>query len=392
MRGSITPHRGQKDAWRLRVYLGKDPVTGKDRYRSSVFRGKKGDAEAALMTMVTKAQSEKQVSTSITVAALMNEWMKYLRRIGRSHTTIYGYEWRIRKHLLPAIGDISLEDLTAKHLDDLYSQLLENSAPATVRQTHAIIRKSLDQARRWGWLDRNVAELATAPKVGRSEIAVPSVGELRTLIEEAKKINPQLSSLIALAAVTGARRGELLGLRLADINLEQGYVVIRGSLSYSGREGVKYGPTKTHQTRRVALDEFGLSVVMRQIDLLREGCSKLEIEPVEDPWLFFREVDGSVPLFPDTVSSAFARLSKKLGIKGIRFHSLRHFTATQLIAAGVDIRTVSGRLGHSEPSITLRVYSHVLEENDRFASGIVGNLLAKKESNAESGNLKDLSK
>jgi integrase len=108
---------------------------------------------------------------------------------------------------------------------------------------------------------------------------------------------------------------------------------------------------------------------------LIDNCEKLELAPVENPWLFFAEVDGSKPLHPDSISTAFRRITKKLGIDGIHFHSLRHFTATQLIAAGVDIRTVSGRLGHANSAITLRVYSHVLEENDRAASDIMGRLL-----------------
>ena len=137
------------------------------------------------------------------------------------------------------------------------------------------------------------------------------------------------------------------------------------------------GPTKTKRTRKVHLDKVTKAVIQMQMQALKDACAKLEIAHVDNPWLFFGEVDGSKPMFPDSVSSAFRRVTKRLGIEDLHFHSLRHFTATQLIAAGVDIRTVSGRLGHSDASVTLRVYSHVLEGNDRAASDILGRLLSQ---------------
>lgn len=375
MRGSITPHKGQSDTWRLRVYLGRDPATGKERYRSKVVHAPRRKAEKILNQMVSAAENEAQVATVSTVERLLEQWMEHLRAIGRSQTTLYGYEWRIRKHLVPAIGQLPVGELTARHLDTLYAKLLVENAPATVRQTHAIIRKALDQAMRWGWVERNVAALATSPKVGRTEVHAPSMEELRAILEAMERSNPQFAAMIALAALTGARRGELMGLHWADLDLNEGRMSIRGSLTYTKTEGLKYGPTKTHQGRRVMLDEFGVAVAKYQCDLLRETALKVGIPLVENPWLFFGEVDGSKPLHPDSISSAFGRTTKKLGIEGIHFHSLRHFTATQLIAAGVDIRTVSGRLGHANASMTLGIYSHVLEAKDREAGEIMGRLL-----------------
>jgi integrase len=373
MRGSITPHKGQPDVWRLRVYLGTDPVTGKERYRSKVVHAPKRQAEKILNQMVQEANVAVSTTSSMTVEQLLGHLINYLRTNGRSHTTIAGYEWRIRDHLVPAIGDIPITKLTAKHLDDLYTTLLERNSPSTVRQTHAIIHRALNQAERWGWIDRNVATLATSPRVGRREVQSPSENQLRAIIDTMSKSNPQFGVAVVLAALTGARRGELLGLRWADIEHE--YISIRGSLTYTKAEGVKYGPTKTHQVRRVMLDDLGIAVIQSQKNLLVEMCTALELNPVENPWLFFGEADGSKPLHPDSISSAFRRTAIKLGIEGIHFHSLRHFTATQLIAAGVDIRTVSGRLGHANASMTLGIYSHVLEAKDREAGQIMGQLL-----------------
>ena len=123
------------------------------------------------------------------------------------------------------------------------------------------------------------------------------------------------------------------------------------------------------------LDDLGTAVIQSQKNHLVDVCAALDLTPVENPWLFCGEVDGSKALHPDNISSAFRRATKKLGIEGIHFHSLRHFTATQLIATGVDIRTVSGRLGHANASMTLGIYSHVLEAKDREAWKIMGRIV-----------------
>lgn len=162
-------------------------------------------------------------------------------------------------------------------------------------------------------------------------------------------------------------------MRWGDVDLEHSALWIRGGLVYTPETGTVLGPTKTKRIRKVPLDPVAVAVAEGQMRALIDNCGRLEIAPVENAWLFFGEVDGSKPLHPDSISSAFRRITKKLGIEGIHFHSLRHFTATS--TAGVDIRTVSGRLGHANSAIALRVYSYVLEANDRAASDIIGRLL-----------------
>lgn len=134
--------------------------------------------------------------------------------------------------------------------------------------------------------------------------------------------------------------------------------------------GVAIKDTKTHSERRVSLDPTAEALINSQMDLL---CSMTEsgFELVDDPFLFFAEPDGSTPFHPDTPSKIFRKVCDGLGFP-YHLHQLRHFTATQLIAAGVDVRTVSSRLGHSDPSVTLRVYSHVLEQKEREAAEFLG--------------------
>ncbi len=377
MRGSITSHRKQTDAWRLRVYLGKDPATGKERYRSKVFHGGKKDADDLLNEMISEVKTKENLSSKMTLEQLLTEWLRFCRNKGLAVKTISDYEWRSRRHIIPELGSTPINDLSAKHLDDYYGALrAKDYSSSTIRHTHAIMRQALGQAVKWGWLNRNVALLATVSAPMPILGIAPRLEQLKAIIAEMSSSNPQFAAMIALAALTGARRGELLALHWSDVDIENSVLWIRGSLVYTKDSGVVLGPTKTKRARKVPLDQVARVVIQRQMQELEAACAKLEIAHVDNPWLFFGEIDGSKSLFPDSVSSAFRRVTKRLGIEDLHFHSLRHFTATQLIAAGVDIRTVSGRLGHSDPSVTLRVYSHVLEDNDRAASDIMGRLLS----------------
>ncbi len=177
-----------------------------------------------------------------------------------------------------------------------------------------------------------------------------------------------------LAALTGMRRGELCALRWSDVDFERGeldvsrsVVVVPGGLAEKG--------TKTHRFRIVALDDVGMALLLRHRANVEDWAGQAEVVLPEDAFVFSNAVDGSKPFRPDNVTGFFTRVRDSLGLHDVRLHDLRHFTATQLIGAGVDVRTVAGRLGHSDPSVTLRVYSHALEERDRAAADVMGRVL-----------------
>jgi integrase len=377
MRGSITSHKGQPNVWRLRVYLGIDPVTGKERYQTKVVHEPKRQAEKILNQMVQEANLILSTTSKVTLDRLLGEWLRFCETKGLTPKTLHNYRWHANHRIIPALGSIPIDELTAKQIDDYYASLASDLgySPASIRHSHTVIRAALSQAVKWGWIERNVAMLATPPTASASPVVAPSEEQLRAIIEAMQKSNPQFAAIITLAALTGARRGELLALHWDDIDLVTGMVSIHGSLVYNPTSGSVLGQTKTKHNRKVILDATGVQLVQRQMNLLRETGTKIGLGLVANPWLFFGEVDGSKGLHPDSISTAFRRISKNLDIEGIHFHSLRHFTATQLIAAGVDIRTVSGRLGHANASMTLGIYSHVLEAKDREAGEIMGRLL-----------------
>ena len=177
-----------------------------------------------------------------------------------------------------------------------------------------------------------------------------------------------------LAALTGMRRGELCALRWTDVDLERGeldvsrsVVVVPGGIAEKG--------TKTHRFRIVALDEVGIALLVHHRANVDDWARQAEVAVPDDAYVFSHAVNGSKPFRPDNVTGFFTRVRDSLGLPNVRLHDLRHFTATQLIAAGVDVRTVAGRLGHSDASVTLRVYSHALEERDRAAAEIMSRVL-----------------
>ncbi|WP_298336758.1 site-specific integrase [Ferrimicrobium sp.] len=371
MRGYI--RKRDKDVWQLVVDLPKDPISGNRRQKYVTVHGSKRKAEFELQKLLVSVKDEKVRSSTQSVASAMTEWFDRVRE-GLSPTTVQGYEGRIRRQILPELGALAIHEVSASHLDLLYQDLVrQGNSPASIRQTHAIIRRFFNQAMKWGWTGANPALLASPPKVRVPQVVTPSIDQLTKLLEEARAVHPQWGAFFLLAALTGMRRGELCALHWDDCK-ETGITVAK-SLIYTSPGGTREAPTKTHQARFVALDEVAQSLIEDQKKQLQLAAQSVGLRLVVNPYLFYSEPDGSLPVHPDSPSKLFRRLADKYGWNELHLHSLRHFSATQLVAAGVDIRTVAGRLGHAEASVTLKVYSHVLEAKNQEAASIMGTLL-----------------
>jgi integrase len=181
-----------------------------------------------------------------------------------------------------------------------------------------------------------------------------------------------MATLIALAAVTGARRGELCGLRWRDVDWTGHTLTIERSVAMMGRGQLITKDTKTHAARRLALDTFGEETLKRHLRVMEDRAADLGISIMPDSPIF--TYDLVRPIAPDTVSHYVRSIAAKVGVD-THLHALRHFAATELIGAGHDVRTVAGRLGHRDASVTLKVYSHALPERDRDAASALGKAL-----------------
>ncbi|MHB8189876.1 MAG: tyrosine-type recombinase/integrase [Ferrimicrobium sp.] len=347
---------------------GLDPATGKYRYISKTVQGGPRIADRALADLVS---STKQAYSSATVETILNEFLRFRETSGIGLRTLASYRMLAKNHIIPRLGPKRVEALTAQDFDRLYHQMSSDGiGTSTIHHCHALLGSVFTQAVKWGRVDRNVVKLASPPSVSRTVVIAPSPEELGQILALASKRSPQLASVFALAALTGARRGELLALRWSDYSSVAKVLTISKSIGYVSGTGVFVKSTKTDAVRSFGVDEAIEGVIVSQVEMLKKSVAAGFVL-VADPYLFFGEPDGSSPLHPSTPSKFFRIICDALGLS-YHLHQLRHFTATQLIAAGVDVRTVAHRLGHADASVTLKVYAHVLEAQDRLASEYLG--------------------
>jgi integrase len=170
------------------------------------------------------------------------------------------------------------------------------------------------------------------------------------------------------------RRVELCGLKWGDVDLGAARLVVSRSVA-AVADGTTEKSTKTHATRRIALDAATVALLQRYRDQAAAWTEATGATLSPDSFVFSRTAGARRPLHPDNVTAAFRRVCRREGISGFRLHDLRHAHATQLLAAGVPVRTVSGRLGHANAMTTLNVYAHVLEESDERAAQVIGEIL-----------------
>ena len=200
----------------------------------------------------------------------------------------------------------------------------------------------------------------------------PDVDAAVRLIEQAEADDPDFGTFLRLAASTGARRGELCALRWSDVDLVGATVRIGRALVESVGGGHVEKDTKTHSGRHIALDPSTVAVLRAHRQRQAERAAAAGFRVARHARLFSFEPAGSVPWRPDGVTARFVKLRNRVGLPGVRLHDLRHFVATSMLAAGVPVSTVSGRLGHANSATTLNVYSHSLAASDRQAAVALG--------------------
>jgi integrase len=239
----------------------------------------------------------------------------------------------------------------------------------SIRVIHAILSGAFARAVRWGWLAISPLEHAEPPAVPSPNPTPPTPDEAARILTEAWK-DPDWGTLVWFAMTTGARRGEVCGLRWSHLNLDAGLAVLQRSIAQVGGQQWEKG-TKTHQHRRVTLDPELVEVLRQHRTRCDARAEIVGTKVRRDGFVFSPAPDCSVQLRPDTASQRYRRLAARLGID-THLHCLRHYSATELIAAGVDPRTVAGRLGHSGGgSTTLRAYSAwVIEADQRAAAAL----------------------
>lgn len=361
--------------WRLRAVVGYRP-DGQPRQASKTVHGTRRTAQSELAKFVADAGgATPPVVGGPTVGVYLAQWMEHVRA-HRQPDTVRNYAVKCRR-LTSELGSIRLDKLRAQQLDELYRRwLADGMTPATIKSFHAVLSAALGQAVKWGLVGQSVARLATLPTVEARRMTIPDVETVRLLVKEADRDDPVLSAAIMLGALTGCRRGELLGLRWSDVDRDRMLLEVERSVKREevGRT-LRVGPTKTHQARRISLDPVMLGVIDTHRRRAETWAAAAKVKLDEHGFILTEDPTGHTPMAPDTLTHRFSRLASRLGLAPIRFHDLRHSVASSLLGAGYDLAVVAGRLGHRDPGITLRVYAHALEQRDRQAAITLGSLL-----------------
>ena len=376
MRGHVR-RRGSK--WAVVVDVGPDQNGRRKQRWHSGFETRR-DATRALTEILGRLQDGAYVEPhKETVAQFMARWLDSIRATIRP-TTWEAYRTLTEVHIISRLGAVPLQRLTAAQLNVLYGDLLESGrrngkgglSPRTVAYVHATIRKALGDAVRWQLVPRNVAEQATPPRQRSRELRTWSASELRAFLSHVE--GDRLYAAYVLAGTTGLRRGELLGLRWRDLDLDHGRIAVIQTLVVVGYTVTVSTPKTAKGRRSVALDLATIAALRAYRARVFEERLAFGLGTPSDDEVVFTEVDGSA-IHPGQFSARFDRLVKSAGLPRIRLHDLRHTHATLALAAGVHPKVVSERLGHSNISITLDTYSHAIPALEEEAAAKVARLV-----------------
>jgi integrase len=364
MNGSI--RRRGKHSWELTIDLGRD-AQGKRRRKFVHVKGTRAEADRRLRDILTGMDKGLPVTTSKeTVAAYLERWLRDYVEIKVRPRTAESYRILVKRHIVPVLGDIPLARLQPGDAQGMLADVASKGLSKRTQQSvYQCLSHALKQAIRWGILYRNIMNVVDRPKAEAHEPIVPDSERVGTLLREVEA-SPYFAHYWFLA-YTGVRRGEALGLRWRDVDLERGTASIVQTVQRVNGQGLRFQPPKSARSRRsITLDTRTIAVLkahrVAQIEhRIRLGGAYHDME------LVFPSPHGK-PLDPSVLTHTWEKLRDKAGLKGVRLHDLRHLHATLLLQAGTNPKVVQERLGHSSIAVTMDIYSHVLPTLQREAA------------------------
>ncbi len=350
---------------RVKVYAGVDPVSKKRLdLEETIPAGPRAakEAEKARTRLLAQVDERRNPRTRATVNQLLD---RYLTVLKVEPTTRGTYEGYIRNHIRPVLGPLPLAKLEAETVESFYAQLqtcrtrcdgkrqtehrtvgehtcddrcrrheCSPLSAGSIRQMHAILRSACKRGVRWKWISTNPIDDAEPPAASAPDPQPPTAEQAARISAEAWK-DPDCGMLVWIALMTGARRGELCALTWEALDLEKGVLSIRTSIAQAGGRTWEKD-TKTHQQRRIALDQPTLELLRLYRGRRRATAAELGLMLAGDSRMFSRDPDGRAWRLPDSVSQRYAKMSARLGWD-MNIHQLRHYSATELVAGGVDL-------------------------------------------------------
>jgi len=372
--------------WRAEILLGRKSDGSPDRrYVYAKTRREAQDKLDALRRRAGDGMLADADKERATLGAFLSRWIEAAKTSVRP-STYKRYADLVRLHLTPALGHIRLSALKPDDVQRFYAEKLAQIdpktkrlkyAPQTVFHMHRVLHRALEMGVKWGYTPRNVCDAVQAPSVPRREIIPPTPDEVARLLDAADAAGDPLASLWTLAALTGARAGELRGLQWQDVDLQGATLHIRRSVTAVKAGVPTYGQPKTPKSRRlVDLDADGVTVLRVHRD--RQNFDRQRFgEAYAEHGLIFCTERGTALLAPE-VSHKFKRALKRAGLrKSIRVHDLRHAAITMMLQAGEPVATVSEMVGHHSPAMTYGVYGHVIPGTKRQAAERLAGMIRK---------------
>lgn len=366
--------RRGKHSWELKFDIDRD-ATGERETRYRSFKGTRRQAELELARLISQHAAGEGVDPSKeTIADFARRWDRDWLSINLSPKSIERYRELLRLYVVPRIGAMPVQKLRAATLAELYAALLRGGgkggrplAPATVSFVHRILHRMIGHAVTWGIVSTNVTESVEAPPTPDTEIAVLSEDQIRRLMQHlnGRTLRPIVSFLLG----TGCRRGEALALQWKDIDFKKATVRIERSVEET-KGGLRIKSPKTrHGRRNVSISPWLVAELRAHHLRQQEQRLKLGMGKAPEDSVVFARWDGGLRS-PHSLTQKFAETMMALGFDAT-MHVLRHSHVSQLIAAGLDVLTISRRIGHASPSITLDVYGHMFKNTDTKAAEII---------------------
>ena len=374
--------RRGKRSWEIKFDLGTDPLTGRRKTRYQSFKGSKKEAELELARLISGAAAGTYVDpTRETVSEFLERWERDWAAHNLSPKTFERASELLSGKVTPHIGAVRIQKLKPSHCAELYAKLLKEGAadggglsPRTVGQVHRFLHRAFGHAMKWGVIATNPCSAVDPPAISTNEIEILTEDQVTDVLRKLK--GRPMYMLAAVGLATGLRRGELLALRWKDVDMEKGVLQVQRSLEQT-KTGLRFKEPKTKHGRRQVALPGSLATELRKLRREQQEVRLALGLGKDDPdGLVFRRDDGR-PMRPDNVSSEWRRLVIVLGLPKVTLHAWRHTHASQLIQANHDVLTISRRLGHGSPSITLNVYGHLFKGADAAVASSIDAMFSR---------------
>jgi len=345
-----------------------DPQTGKRRRKWHSFKGTKKEARIECSRLITEMAAGAYVEhDQKSLNEFLDTWERDWAATNVSPKTAERYSQLLKLHIRPTLGAKPMQAIRAQDLNALYTSLRDRLAPRTVGHVHRPLHLVFGHATKWGNIKRNIVGLVDAPKVPPTEAPVLQLTEIPQMFDAVRGRGYSLYPIAVVALGTGMRRGELLALKWKDCDLDGAKLRVEQSLEQTRKSGLRFKEPKSKRGRRtISLSLAVVAELRKHWAAQQEQRLSLGLGGSPPDGLVFADWDGS-PFAPDRLSDNFADTMEAAGLPHVTLHTLRHTHASQLIRSGVDILTVSRRLGHATATVTLNVYGHLITTEDKAA-------------------------